>query len=213
MKPDHSRAFRGTPLGGWGWLSWALGCAGLLAIGCQDPPLPRPKGYFRLEVPEATFVPKTTPCPLQFEAPTDSRVESAAVPPTSPSPEEGQNCWFNLAYPQWKARLHCTYIPLRGDLETRLQEAHDMTFGHEIKSSGIAKRRFDFPEHRVHGLVYELDGPVATPLQFFATDSLNHFLRAALYFEHAPNPDSIAPAYNRIAQDVIHLIETLEWTP
>jgi gliding motility-associated lipoprotein GldD len=122
-------------------------------------------------------------------------------------------CWFNLAYPQWKARLHFTYMPVRGNLDKLMQEAHDMTFSHEIKSSGIGKRRYSFPERGVYGLMFELDGPVATPLQILATDSSNHFLRGALYFEHVPNPDSIAPAYDRIAKDVVHLIETLEWKP
>ncbi len=214
MKANLSRAFGGAHRVCWGWAaSWAMALAGLLATGCQDPPMPRPRGYFRLDVPEATFAPKTTPCPVHFEAPTDCRVESVLDQAAPPLQEKGLSCWFNLAYPQWKARLHCTYFPLQGDLETRLKEAHDMTFSHDIKSSGIAKRRFTFPDHRVHGLLYELDGPVATPLQFFATDSVNHFLRAALYFEHVPNPDSIAPAYDRIALDVIHLIETLEWNP
>lgn len=197
-----------------------VGIYGALLLGlqaCQDPPFPRPRGYFRIETAAPQYTSAAPECPVQFERATDSRLET--VRPANQgdigkkSGDNGEGCWFNLAYPQWNARLHFTYLPVRGNLDTLLQEAHDMTFSHDIKSSGIGKRRFTFPEHDVAGLMFELDGPVATPLQFLATDSSRHFLRAALYFEHVPNPDSIAPAYQRIAGDVVHLIETLEWKP
>jgi hypothetical protein len=57
-----------------------------------------------------------------------------------------------------------------------------------------------------------LSGPVASPLQFFATDSTNHFLRGSLYFDHSPNPDSLKPSLAHVEQDIIHLIESLAWT-
>jgi gliding motility-associated lipoprotein GldD len=80
-----------------------------------------------------------------------------------------------------------------------------------MKASGIAAKGFDFPENQVSGLLYELSGPVATPLQFLATDSTQHFLRGSVYFNHVPNPDSIAPALEQVKKDLIRLIETLEW--
>jgi gliding motility-associated lipoprotein GldD len=92
-----------------------------------------------------------------------------------------------------------------------MEDGHKMVFAHEAKATGIAAQRFDFPENNVSGLFYELSGPVATPLQFVATDSTNHFLRGSLYFLHVPNPDSIAPALEHVTKDVVHLIETLKW--
>lgn len=197
---------------------------GLMILGvlvglnaCQEPATPKPRGYFRIATGEPEYTPTSTDCPVRFARAVDCRLESVVQEAVGRAEENGgrsgEACWFNLAYPQWNARLHFTYLPVQGNLDKLLQEAHDMTFSHDIKSSGIGKRRFSFPEHRVHGLMFELDGPVATPLQFLATDSTHHFLRAALYFEHVPNPDSIAPAYDRIAKDVVHLIETLEWNP
>ena len=198
-------------------LTAILGVVVLGFSACQDPPVPRPRGYFRIATEAPQYLSAAPECPVQFERAADSRLEAVrAVGEGGDGGGKGANgggCWFNLAYPQWNARLHFTYLPVRGNLDTLLQEAHDMTFSHDIKSSGIGKRRFTFPEHDVAGLMFELDGPVATPLQFLATDSSRHFLRAALYFEHVPNPDSIAPAYQRIAADVVHLIETLEWKP
>ena len=79
-----------------------------------------------------------------------------------------------------------------------VDEAHQMVFSHESKTSGIQTHAFDLPENEVSGLVFDLEGPVASPLQFFASDSTTHFLRGSLYFQHVPNPDSIGPALDYV---------------
>ena len=47
--------------------------------------------------------------------------------------------------------------------------------------------------------------------QFFATDSTQHFLRAALYFETTPNEDSLAPIHQYLLKDMQHMVNTLRW--
>ena len=54
-------------------------------------------------------------------------------------------------------------------------------------------------------------GNAASPVQFFISDSIRHFIRGALYFNALPNPDSIAPVSTYVEQDIIRLIESLEW--
>ena len=68
------------------------------------------------------------------------------------------------------------------------------------------------PERDVYGLMYFLEGEgVASPLQFYVTDSTRHFLRGSLYFNIYPNNDSLQPVIDFITDDVRHLITTLEW--
>ena len=86
-----------------------------------------------------------------------------------------------------------------------------MAFSHDIKALGIGRKRFAFPDHGVYGVLFELDGPVASPLQFYATDSTHHFIRGSLYFNHVPNPDSLRPSLERVREDTRHLLETLKW--
>ena len=50
------------------------------------------------------------------------------------------------------------------------------------------------------------------PFQFFVTDSTTHFMRGSLYFNHAPNPDSVAPVLDRMEADVRRIMETIEWS-
>ena len=65
---------------------------------------------------------------------------------------------------------------------------------------------------RVYGTTYRLRGSrVASTYQFWVTDSVNHFLRGALYLNKVPNNDSLAPVLEYIQADMDHLIETLRW--
>jgi gliding motility-associated lipoprotein GldD len=63
----------------------------------------------------------------------------------------------------------------------------------------------------VGGILYEIGGDAASPIQFFVTDSTNHFLRGALYFNSAPNADSLAPAIKYAKEDIMKMITTLKW--
>jgi gliding motility-associated lipoprotein GldD len=54
-------------------------------------------------------------------------------------------------------------------------------------------------------------GNAATGRQFFVTDSTKHFLRGALYFDTAPNEDSLSTVSKFLEQDMLHLINTFQW--
>ena len=49
------------------------------------------------------------------------------------------------------------------------------------------------------------------PINFFLTDSSTHFLRGALYFDAAPNEDSLGIVNKFLVDDVKHLINTFKW--
>ena len=75
----------------------------------------------------------------------------------------------------------------------------------------------EFPikkQNGVNGMLFKVEGPAASPLQFFLTDSLGqkHFLRGALYFNTQARPDSLAPVLDFVKRDVEKMLETFEWT-
>ena len=83
-----------------------------------------------------------------------------------------------------------------------------------MKASGISRIRVegsDKSKNHTTGVLYNLEGPVATPIQFFVTDSTDHFLRGSLYFDLAINSDSTAPVTERLLRDVEHLMSTVSW--
>ena len=75
----------------------------------------------------------------------------------------------------------------------------------------LMNRLSDNTENRVYGILYDLKGNTATAVQFYVTDSVNHYLRGSLYFSAEPNADSLAPVISFFRDDIIHLIETLKW--
>jgi gliding motility-associated lipoprotein GldD len=54
-------------------------------------------------------------------------------------------------------------------------------------------------------------GNTASRYQFAATDSTQHFLRGALYFDVTPNVDSLKPVTDFLLKDIKHMMNTLRW--
>lgn len=170
---------------------------------CEEHYTPRPRGYFRIDLPAKEYVAYDTPCPLKTEIPTYSKVEVL---------NEGvDSCWFNLVVPKHKARIYFTYLSVEDNVHMLLDDAYKFAFKHEMKADAILRTNFRVDSSRVFGMIYDLEGNVASPLQFFATDSVNHFIRGSLYFEHAPNADSLKPVVSYLREDVVHLLENIEW--
>ena len=85
------------------------------------------------------------------------------------------------------------------------------SYKHEVKASGIEEKLVAKDTDKVYGLIYEIGGNAASSIQFFLTDSTKNFIRGALYFNVAPNTDSISPVTDFVRQDIYHLIETFKW--
>ena len=60
-------------------------------------------------------------------------------------------------------------------------------------------------------MFYMINGDAATQSQFYVTDSINHFISGALYFESKPNFDSIYPAVVYLRNDIRRIMETIDW--
>ena len=86
-----------------------------------------------------------------------------------------------------------------------------MTKKHLQVADEISERMYENTQQNLYGMFYDLKGNVASQSQFYVTDSTQHFISGALYFETKPNYDSILPAINYIQKDLMHFIETLRW--
>ena len=134
----------------------------------------------------------------------------ATITPDYYSPHEKD--WVNVEFPSFKGTIHISYKEINGNLYGYIEDAYSMITKHITKATGIRDSVVIDPERNVYGLVYTLDGEgVASPLQFYLTDSTKHYLRGSLYFNLYPNNDSMQPVIDFIADDVRHLIQTLEW--
>jgi len=120
-------------------------------------------------------------------------------------------CIRDRLYPAYKARVHLSYKPVTDNLYDLLEDNIRLAYNHVVKADAIDEHLFINEDTHLYAMMFEIKGDAASPLQFLATDSARHFLRGSLYFQTAPNRDSLAPVINYITEDVVHLIETLQW--
>ncbi|HSV88826.1 MAG TPA: hypothetical protein VLH61_09310, partial [Bacteroidales bacterium] len=98
------------------------------------------------------------------------------------------------------------------NLKTLMEDSREFASRHIPKATAINEEMIFDEQRRVFGVLYQIQGrDVASPLQFFVTDSLNHFLRGSLYFNVTPNNDSLAPVIRFLEYDIRHILETLHW--
>jgi gliding motility-associated lipoprotein GldD len=188
----------------------ALGRVCLAAIflcACSGKPLtPKPHGYLRVDFPEKQYrLFDTTGFPYRFACPTYARI----VPDRQSHAREPY--WINIQLPACNATLHISYKQIHNNLNELLNDTHNFVYRHVIKADAISERPFENETQKVSGFLYELGGEVASPVQFYATDSTKNFLRGSLYFMATPNADSLAPSITFLLSDIEHLMETLEW--
>ncbi len=166
---------------------------------------PKPRTYFRLTFPGKSYtIYDPADCPFRFEIPVYSKMNIDNEPRAEP-------CWLNLDFPSFNGRLHLSYKPVNGNINGYLEQTYSMTAKHQVKASGIEEQLVSKSSAHVHGLIYNIGGNAASSIQFFLTDSTHHFIRGALYFNVAPNTDSIKPVLEFVRKDIQHLIETFEW--
>ena len=185
----------------------AIAIIGILLVACgeEERPLPKPKGYFRIDLPAKNYINVDTIERYAFEVP-----EYAVVTHDPFSPQEKN--WINVEMPRFKASIHLTHKNVKGNLGEYLEDVHTMITKHLQKANGMNDSLIINPDRRVYGMMIEMDGKgVATPLQFYLTDSTDNFVRGALYFNFIPNNDSMQPVIDYLREDIDQMINTFEW--
>jgi len=177
----------------------------LFITACDESYTPKPHGYFRIDLPEHDYIAFDTTFPYAFEYPV-----YAELSPDPFAPEEPY--WMNIEFPDFKGRIHLSYKVVDGNLAKYLEDSRQFVMKHIPKASGINDSLILDRNKALYGLIYHIDGMgAASPCQFFITDSVKHFVRAALYFDVVPNNDSLAPVINHLKKDIEHMLGTFTW--
>lgn len=170
-----------------------------ISLSCKEDLLPKPKAQLRLEYASQKYDRIKTNCPFVFEKSMNSTIKI------------NNKCWVNLEYSDMNASINMTYRPVQDNLKELFLEAEKLTFNHTIKADGISSVPYSNQQKKVYGAIYEVTGNAASPLQFHFTDSTDHFITGAVYFNVQPNYDSIKPAIRYLQKDIVHLIESVQW--
>lgn len=178
--------------------------------GCNQNYTPKPKAYHKIELPQKAYrATLINNCPFTFEHPQYSNIvkDSLFFEEVIENP-----CWLDVDFENLNGVIHLSYksINNKNDFAEYVDDAHKMTYKHHTKAESIEAAQIA-TKNNVGGLIYEVGGDAASAIQFFLTDTNQHFLRGALYFKNTPNADSIAPVVKFVKADMMHLIETFRW--
>jgi gliding motility-associated lipoprotein GldD len=183
-------------------------CFFILSVffSCEDAPYaPKPRGYFRLDLPKKEYKKFDTTFPYTFEYPTYSIVVQDVEP-------GAEKYWINIDFPKFKGTIHFTYRKLDKNLDKLVEDSRSFAMKHIPKADNIETQVISDDDKKVFGLVYNIKGSgVASTYQFYLTDSTTNFIRGALYFNLVPNNDSLSPVIEFVKSDIEHLIKTFNW--
>ena len=178
----------------------------LLASSCERQYLPKPLGYNKLVLPEPSYISSADSMPYSFSYSKHARLLDDTT-------RISERYWVEVYYPQLRANIHLTYKALNRDeklLREFLKDAFTLTAKHQIKAYAIDEIIVKTPSGKT-AVIAELQGDVPSQFQFTITDSVQNFLRGALYFDTKVNNDSLAPAIEYMKRDMMQLINSVQW--
>ncbi|MGM0566061.1 MAG: gliding motility lipoprotein GldD [Bacteroidota bacterium] len=176
----------------------------MLMTGCGSDPSPKPRGYFRIDMPEQEYRDFDT-TKYRFEYPVHAELQTEG-------PDIQEPYWFNIHYPDFSGTVYFSYKRVDDNLATLIDDSYEFVSKHMTMASAVDERVVLDRSKDKYGLIFEIEGAeTASPYQFFLTDSTANFLRGALYFHNKPNNDSLAPVIDYVKEDMEHFIKTFRW--
>ena len=182
-----------------------------LFVQCQtDPPVPKPRTYPRMIFPDRNPVQiDLDECPFSFQFADYSEIirNKKFFDEEAPHP-----CWFDLQLPVFNADLFLSYHPVnsRSDFDDLIRDTY--------RIAGQINRRSDYMEEvkvrngfGVGGMKFLFEGAAASPIHFYLTDTTQHFLKGALYYNQKVRPDSMMPATSFIIEDIDAMLSSFKW--
>ncbi len=202
----------------------------LFCIGesCNSPYASKKRGYFAIELPAHQYQRFDEPgMPYSFEYPVYANI----VQDTTYFDNNAENTyWRNIDFPRFHARIFLSYKQIGGralyrvkqangqykdsfainEFDKMVADAFTLTNKNNVVSSSINESLILTPNN-ISGVFFKVGGNAATDKQFFLSDTTKNFIRGALYFEVAPNADSLRPVQEFLQKDMEHIINTFKW--
>lgn len=180
--------------------------AGLIC--CNSDYTIRRAGYYKIDFPKHEYKLFNTPgYPYTFEYP----VYAYVLQDSTLFTDNDTPYWINIDFPQFNGKIYISYKQVnKTNFNKLVNDAFTMTYKHTGKATEIQDSLMKTASG-LTGVWFTVGGNAATARQFFISDSVNHFLRGALYFDTTPNEDSLSIVNDFLQADMKHLINTLKW--
>lgn len=200
----------------------------LFLASCNSPYVSKKRGYFNVELPMHAYRKfDLKDFPYSFEYPVYAEIIKDStyfdISPENPY-------WINIDYAQFHSKIFLSYKAIGGNAKYKIKkadgsysdstainiydklvnDAYTLTNKNNVVSNSISDSLFR-TDNGIGGVFFKVGGNAATAKQFFLTDTGHHFLRGALYFDVAPNVDSLKPIHDFIQIDINHMLQTFRW--
>ncbi|TXI83249.1 MAG: hypothetical protein E6Q37_10695 [Crocinitomicaceae bacterium] len=167
--------------------------------------IPKPPTYLRLNLPDHKYTLFSEACPYEFEAASIFKIRAV-------TDEKGEvTCHKDIDLGPLNGVMHFSYIPMENDLADYINFAINKVEEHKVKATAIEDSLIIRPKDKVYGTFFELQGDVASPFQFYLTDSTSRFVSGVVYLNAAPKYDSLRPSLEYLKVDLYHFLETFKW--
>ena len=179
----------------------------IVLFGCENYFLPKQSAYLRLDYPKPEYkLINDKDFPFFFEANTRlSEISDIDI--------NLRSIDFIINYNQLNAQINFQYKNVNSSekLKAYILDLKSTIETHSMMANSVKIKDYSLKEKNIFGRIFDLSGNVASPYQFYLTDSINNIISGLVYFNIKPNYDSILPAINYIKNDIIHLIESFDW--
>jgi len=176
-----------------------------LLFACEEEIyIPKPPTYLRLELPDHKYENYVDSCQYSFDLASIYEVEK------SPKTDQGQ-CHRRIKLGPLNGTVFFRYWDMEELLSYYVNNANDEIDRHKGKASNVEDNLIIRKKDDVYGILFQLEGDVATPFQFYLTDSTDKFVYGEVLFNSAPNYDSMIPTLDYLRQDLDQLLETFKW--
>lgn len=158
----------------------------------------------RLDLPKHEYIHFTDHCDYTFDISKLYQVKKV-------TDNTGETCHKDIELGPLNGVIHFSYINMTEPLSKYVNYSIDKVDEHKIKASAIEDIKILRPQDRVFGTMFELQGDVASPFQFYLTDSTTRFISGVVYFNSRPNYDSLKPSLEYLKVDLVKMLNSFQW--
>lgn len=179
--------------------------AGLFSCSSENT-VPKPPTYLRLDLPEHSYKKyKDENGHYSFEIPKIFTIKKVY--------DQDKKITLNkdIDLGPLNGVMFLSYIQMDKPLKDYIDYAINKVEDHKIKASAIEDELIIRGKDKVYGTFFELQGDVASPFQFYLTDSVSKFVSGVVYLNKTPKYDSLKPSLEYLKVDLKQFVNTFNW--
>ena len=176
----------------------------LTSCGSDELTIPKPPTFLNIALPAHIYKHYSPDCPYSFDIPTIFKIKTVNYGAEN-------TCHRDIDLGPLNGTLHFSYIEMEKPLAEYVNFSISKVDDHKIKATAIEDENILRPKDKIYGTFFELQGDVASPFQFYLTDSTSRFVSGVVYFNTRPNYDSIKPTLDYLKVDLKRFMATFKW--